>query len=174
MTARFPPGEEIPRLAVIELAHVSGNGRDPIEIEPTSILLDFGPRFLRIVVCLGLPVVRSSVGGDQRRDQNEWTVAARFLEHLERLQKLPLGGFDDHHYRPSPFPIPAFGQRDVILHGMARRCFQFLRITRPSREYESDRGQIDQQANHDAIITRRRGLHRAPPRRAPSESNAAS
>src|SRR3954452_20684859 len=103
MPAGFPPGKEVPRLAVIELGDVSRYRSDPIQIKPTSIVLDLGPRFLRIVVCLGLAVVRSSVGGDQRRDQNEWMVAARFLEHVERLQKLALGGFDDHHYRPSPF-----------------------------------------------------------------------
>src|SRR5215471_19642826 len=108
MPARLPPGKEILRLAVIELADISRNRGDPIEIEPAPILLHLRPGFLRIVVCFGLPVVRSSVGGDQRRDQNEWTVAPRFLERVERPQKLALCGFDDHYHWPSPIATPSF------------------------------------------------------------------
>src|SRR5262245_36598169 len=155
MPARFPPCYEILRLAVIELADVSRNGRNPIKIETASILLDLRPGFLGIVVCLGLPVVRSSVGGDQRRDQNEWTVAARFLEHLERLQKLAFRGFDDQHYWPSPVPTPAFGQGDIVINRMDRRGFQSLRIAREARDDQSSR-QGDQESKHGAIITLRR------------------
>src|ERR1051326_2329349 len=109
MTTRFPPGEEIPRVSVIELADVSRNRSDPIEIEAASILFDLCPSFLGIVIGVGLPVVRSSVGGHQRSDQNEWTLSARFLEDLERLQKLTFRSFNDHHYRPTPVSIPTFG-----------------------------------------------------------------
>src|SRR5262252_5082455 len=115
MPASLPPGKEILRLAVIEFADISRNGRDSIEIALAPILLHLRPGFLRIVVCFGLPVVRSSVGGDQRRDQNEGSVAARFLEHVERPQKLALCGFDDHHYSPSPIATPSA----ILIHRIA-------------------------------------------------------